>query len=144
MANVTNLLQDKGHQIWSISPEASVFEAIKLMADKEIGALLVMDGQELVGIVSERDYARKVILKGRSSHDTQVREIMTDKVIYVGPEHAVEECMAVMTAKRIRHLPVLFDGRPIGIISIGDLVKAQISAHEVRIQQLENYIAGRP
>ncbi len=102
-----------------------------------------MDGQDLVGIISERDYARKVILKGKSSHDTQVREIMTDNVVYVRPEQTVEDCMAVMTSKRIRHLPVLVDNRPIGVISIGDLVKAQISEHEVRIQQLENYITGR-
>jgi CBS domain-containing protein len=143
MAHVAHVLQAKGHQIWSIAPQASVFDAIKLMADKEVGALLVMDGDDLVGIISERDYARKVILKGKSSHDTQVREIMTDKVVYVGPERTVEDCMAVMTARRIRHLPVLVDNRPIGVISIGDLVKAQISEHEVRIQQLENYIAGR-
>ena len=129
--------------MWSIPPDASVYEAIKLMADKEVGALLVMDGPRLVGIVSERDYACKVILQGKSSRDTPIREIMTDKVFYVRPEQTVEECMALMTAHRIRHLPVLDDDQVIGVVSIGDLVKAVISEQEVRIQQLEQYIMGR-
>jgi CBS domain-containing protein len=143
MTSVAHLLHAKGHAVWSIPPDASVYEAIKLMADKGVGALLVMEGQRLVGIVSERDYARKVILQGKSSRDTPVREIMTDKVFYVRPEQTVEECMAVMTAHRIRHLPVLDDDQVRGVVSIGDLVKALLSEQEVRIQQLEHYIMGR-
>jgi CBS domain-containing protein len=143
MTSVAHLLHAKGHAAWAIPPDASVYEAIKLMADKEVGALLVMEGQRLVGIVSERDYARKVILQGKSSRDTPVREIMTGKVFYVRPDQTVEDCMALMTAHRIRHLPVLDDDRVIGVVSIGDLVKAVISEQEVRIQQLEQYITGR-
>ena len=143
MTSVAHLLQAKGHDVWSIPPDASVYEAIKLMADKGVGALLVMEGQRLVGIVSERDYARKVILQGKSSRDTPVSEIMTDKVFYVRPEQTVEDCMALMTAHRIRHLPVLDDKLVRGVVSIGDLVKAVISEQEVRIQQLEQYIMGR-
>jgi CBS domain-containing protein len=143
MTSVAHLLQAKGHAVWSIPPDASVYEAIKLMADKGVGALLIMEGQRLVGIVSERDYARKVILQGKSSWDTPVSEIMTDKVFYVRPDQTVEDCMALMTAHRIRHLPVLDDDRVIGVVSIGDLVKAVISEQEVRIQQLEQYITGR-
>ena len=143
MTSVAHLLHGKGHAVWSVPPAASVYEAIKLMADKGVGALLVMEGQRLVGIVSERDYARKVILQGKSSRDTPVREIMTDKVFYVRPEQTVEDCMAVMTAHRIRHLPVLDDDQVRGVVSIGDLVRAVISEQEVRIQQLEQYIMGR-
>jgi CBS domain-containing protein len=143
MTSVAHLLHAKGHAVWSIPPDASVYEAIKVMADKEVGALLVVEAQRLVGIVSERDYARKVILQGKSSRDTPVREIMTDKVFYVRPEQTVEECMAVMTAHRIRHLPVLDDDHLLGVVSIGDLVKALLSEQEVRIQQLEQYIMGR-
>lgn len=142
MTSVAHLLDTKGHAVWSIAPEASVFDAIKLMAEKEVGALVVVEGERLAGIVSERDYARKVILRGRSSSETAVREIMTDKVFYVHPEQTVEECMALMTAKRIRHLPVLRGDRLDGIVSIGDLVKALIAEREVRIQQLESYITG--
>lgn len=142
MTSVAHLLDTKGHAVWSITPEASVFDAIKLMAEKEVGALVVVEGERLAGIVSERDYARKVILRGRSSSETAVREIMTDKVFYVHPEQTVEECMALMTAKRIRHLPVLRGDRLDGIVSIGDLVKALIAEREVRIQQLESYITG--
>ena len=143
MTSVAHLLDTKGHDVWSIPPDASVYEAIKLMADKGVGALLVMEGHKLVGIVSERDYARKVILQGKSSRDTPIREIMTDKVFYVRQEQTVEDCMALMTARRIRHLPVLDDDQVIGVVSIGDLVKAVISEQEVRIQQLEQYIMGR-
>ena len=143
MTSVAHLLHAKGHAVWSIPPDALVYEAIKLMADKGVGALLVMEGQRLVGIVSERDYARKVILQGKSSRDTPVREIMTAKVFYVRPDQTVEECMAVMTAHRIRHLPVLDDDHLLGVVSIGDLVKALLSEQEVRIQQLEQYIMGR-
>jgi CBS domain-containing protein len=126
--------------VWAIPPDALVYEAIKMMADRGVGALLVMEGQRLVGIVSERDYARKVILQGKSSRNTPVREIMTDKVFYVRPEQTVEDCMALMTARRIRHLPVLNDNQVKGVVSIGDLVKAIISEQEVCIQQLEQYI----
>jgi CBS domain-containing protein len=143
MTNVAHLLRAKGPAVWSIPPDASVYEAIKLMADKEVGALLIIDAQRLVGIVSERDYARKVILQGKSSRDTPVREIMTDKVFYVRPDQTVEDCMALMTAHRIRHLPVLDEDHVMGVVSIGDLVKALLSEQEVRIQQLEQYIMGR-
>ena len=143
MTSVAHLLHAKGHAVWAIAPDASVYEAIKLMADKEVGALLVMEGQRLVGIVSERDYARKVILQGKSSRDTPVREIMTGNVVCVRPNQTVEDCMVLMTTHRIRHLPVLNDNQVRGVVSIGDLVKAVISEQEVRIQQLEQYITGR-
>ena len=142
MTTVAQLLQGKGSEVWSVAPDATVYDAISIMADKGVGALVVLAGQQLVGIVSERDYARKVILQGKSSRDTPVRAIMTDRVHYVGPEQTVEECMALMTAKRIRHLPVLRGERLDGIVSIGDLVKALIAEREVRIQQLESYITG--
>ncbi len=142
MTTVAQLLQAKGSDVWSIPPDASVYDAIELMAEKGVGALLVVEGSKLVGIVSERDYARKVILQGKSSRDTPVQDIMTDRVHYVGPEQTVEECMALMTAKRIRHLPVLAESRLAGVVSIGDMVKAVISAQEIRIQQLESYITG--
>jgi CBS domain-containing protein len=142
MKTVNHVLQAKGRQIWSIAPDASVFDALRLMADKEVGALLVLETGKLVGIVSERDYARKVILKGKSSLDTPVREIMTPKVICVRPQQTIQECMALMTDKRIRHLPVLDDDKVIGVVSIGDLVKAVIEEKDFMIQQLENYITG--
>jgi CBS domain-containing protein len=129
--------------MWSIAPESSVYDAVKLMADKAIGALLVMEGDRLCGIVSERDYARKVMLKGRSSKETPVKDIMTAKVLYVGRERSIEECMALMTEKRVRHLPVVEDDRLIGILSVGDVIKAIISHQEFVIDQLENYIKGR-
>jgi len=142
MASVTSLLQDKGPDVWTIAPDASVYEAIAMMAAKGVGALVVVDGRKVVGIVSERDYARKVILQGKSSRDTLVRAIMTDKVHYVRPEQTVEDCMALMTARHIRHLPVMADERLVGIVSIGDIVKALIDDQTVRIQQLEGYITG--
>ena len=142
MTTVGRLLDTKGHDVWSIAPDASVFDAIKLMADRGIGAGLVMKGEKLVGVVSERDYARKVILQGRSSKDTPVRQIMTDKVFYVRPDQTVEDCMVLMTEKRIRHLPVLDGDRLVGMISIGDVVKSVISEKETLIRQLENYITG--
>ena len=143
MLTVRQLLDKKPGDIWTIAPDTSVFDAIKLMADKRVGALLVVDGDDLVGILSERDYARKVILQGRSSKNTPVKAIMTEKVLYVGPEQPLEECMALMTDKRIRHLPVMENGRLIGVFSSGDVIKEMISEREFIIEQLENYIKGR-
>jgi len=143
MTHVAQLLDAKGPAIWSVPPQASVFEAIRLMAEKAIGAVLVLDAQDLVGIVSERDYARKVILQGKSSKDTPVAAIMTSRVYYVRPDQTIEACLALMTAKRIRHLPVLADDTLVGILSIGDLVKALLADQEVLIEQLETYITGR-
>src|SRR3972149_98044 len=127
MKTVRHLLQAKGYDLWSIAPEASVFEALKLMADRNVGAVLVIDARgDLVCIFSERDYARKVALKGKTSRDTPVRDIRTEKVVCVRADQSIEECMALMTGKRIRHLPVLDGGRLVGVISIGDVVKAVI------------------
>ena len=142
MTTVAQLLQDKGHSVWSIAPDATVYDALSLMAAKNVGALVVVEGASVVGILSERDYARKVILKGKFSKDTQVREIMTEKVYFVRPEQTIEECMAVMTAEHIRHLPVLTDDRLTGIVSIGDVVRVIISDKEFLIKQLEHYITG--
>ena len=143
MKTVTQLLRTKGHEVLSVSPETSVFEALKVMAEKNVGALLVVEGERLVGVFSERDYARKVILKGKSSRDVPVREIMTSHVLYVRPEQTIDECMALMTDKRVRHLPVLDEQRLVGVISIGDIVKAIIAEQEFTIEQLQNYITGR-
>ncbi len=142
MKLVQHLLDVKGPEIISIGGDASVFDAIKLMADKTVGSLLVMDGDDLEGIVTERDYARKVIIKGRSSESTQVREIMTRKVITARRDQTVKACMAVMTKKRIRHLPVVEDDAVVGIISIGDLVQAIIADQQEEIEHLEQYISG--
>ena len=142
MTTVAQLLQDKGHSVWSIAPDATVYDALSLMAAKNVGALVVVEGARVVGMLSERDYARKVILKGKFSKDTQVREIMTEKVYFVRPEQTIEECMAVMTAEHIRHLPVLTDDRLTGIVSIGDVVRVIISDKEFLIKQLEHYITG--
>jgi CBS domain-containing protein len=142
MKTVERLLETKGYDIWSITPDASVYEAVKLMTDKAIGALLVLESGKLVGIISERDCTRRVILKERAPKDTSVREIMTSDVITVRPGQTVEECMVLVTAKRIRHLPVLAGDQLMGIVSIGDLVKEVISQQEFMIQQLENYIKG--
>jgi len=140
MSTVRQLLQNKGREIYAIAPETRVFEALKLMADRDVGALLVLDGGRLVGIVSERDYARKVILQGRSSHDIAVRDIMTAKLVTVHPGQSVETCMALMTEQRIRHLPVLEGERLVGVLSIGDLVKDVIAEQQQTIRQLETYI----
>ena len=140
MKTVKQLLQGKSQGLCTISPDARVFDALKLMADKDIGALLVVENDKLVGILSERDYARKVILHGKSSHDTPVKEIMTERVVCVQPKNTVEECMALMTDKRIRHLPVIENDKLIGVLSIGDLVKETISEQQFMIKQLESYI----
>jgi CBS domain-containing protein len=143
MTTVQRLLESKGHLVWSIAPDASVFEAIQLMADKRVGALMVVDRNELVGVISERDYAREIVLKDRASRDTPVSAIMTQRVLYVRPQQTLEECMALMTEKHLRHLPVLDDGRLIGVISIRDVIKDLISEKEFLIEQLENYITDR-
>jgi CBS domain-containing protein len=142
MKTIGELLKAKGRTIWSITPEASVYEAIELMADKGIGALIVLNAGQPAGMVSERDYARKVILKGRHSKETTVSEIMTSPVIFSDTASSVEECMELMTVKHIRHLPVLEDGQLAGVVSIGDLVKAIISEQQFMIEQLESYISG--
>lgn len=136
------LLRQKGQTVWSIPPDSSVYEAIEQMADKKIGALLVLRGGRLDGIVTERDYARKVILKGKQSRDTRVREIMTAPVLYVTPNQSIDDCMRLMTAHRVRHLPVLDGENVMGIVSMGDLVNWIIASHEQTIQHLQNYIAG--
>ena len=141
MATVKQLLQGKGHEVWSIGPEASVYDAVAMMADKEVGALVVMEGGTLVGVLSERDYARKVDLEGRTSKDTKIEDVMTSRVAYARPEQSVEECMAMMTEKRVRHLPVMDGDKVLGIISIGDLVKAIIEEQQHVIEQLEQYIS---
>ena len=143
MTTVQRLLQNKGDAVWSIPPEASVFEAVQLMADKRVGALMVVDRNELVGVISERDYAREIVLKDRASRDTPVSAIMTQRVLYVRPQQTLEECMALMTEKNLRHLPVLDDGRLIGVISMRDVVKDLIAEKEFLIEQLENYISDR-
>jgi CBS domain-containing protein len=142
MKLVKHLLDAKGRHIIAISPDASVLEAIKIMADKSIGSLVVMQDDKLEGIVTERDYARKVIVKGRSSESTQVAEIMTTNVVTTSSAETVDKCMALMTEMRIRHLPVLEDNRVIAMISIGDLVQAIIADQKEEIEQLEHYISG--
>ena len=142
MKTVRDLLKQKGRDVWSVAPDSTVYDALKLMAEKNIGALLVIDAGRPVGIFSERDYARQVILKGKASKDTPVREVMTSKVVFVRPEQSIEECMALMTDKRFRHLPILEGGALVGILSIGDVVKAVISEKDFLIEQLANYISS--
>ena len=143
MKTAADLLKAKAHQsVFTITPEDSVFDAVKLMSEKNIGALLVTEGEEVVGIITERDYARKIILMSRSSKETLVREIMTSAVMYVHPSQTSEECMMLMTENRLRHLPVMDGNKLIGLISIGDLVKAIISDQQFTIEQLEHYISG--
>ncbi|GAA0717049.1 CBS domain-containing protein [Dokdonella soli] len=142
MLQVKHLLAEKGSQIYTIGPDEPVLTAIQIMADRYIGALLVMRGDELLGIVSERDYARKVILRGHSSSNTPVRDIMTAPVLTVAPADTVETCMRLCTDRRVRHLPVVDKGKVVGVVSIGDLVKAVISEQGTQIEQLQRYIAG--
>ncbi len=142
MKQVVHLLNDKGREVWRLPPDATVYEAIDQMAQKGVGALLVMDGDQLVGIVSERDYARKVILKGKLSRETLVREIMSSPVFCARPGLTVEEAMALMTDKRVRHLPILEDEKVVGVISIGDVVRGIIEDKEFVIDQLTHYITG--
>ena len=143
MRNVKDILQEKGTQVYAISPDAKVYEALQLMADKNVGALMVMEGDTAVGLISERDYARKIVLKGKFSKDVPVHEIMTVDIVRIGPDRDVENCMELMTDKRVRHLPVFENDRLIGIISIGDIVKAIIEHKEEIIAQLEGYIKGK-
>jgi len=142
MTTVRHLLDQKGYKIWSIQPDETVFAAIAKMAEKDIGSLVVMDGDELVGIITERNYARDIVLKGKTSPATPVRDIMEKHVIIARPEQSVEQCMAIMSEKRVRHLPVCDGKKPIGIVSIGDLVKSIIGDQKFTIDQLEHYIHG--
>jgi CBS domain-containing protein len=142
LKSVRQVLKDKGYAVETITPEASVYDALQKMANRELGALVVFDGGEICGLFSERDYARKVVLQGRLSKNTQVQEIMTRRVITVEPEQTVEACMVLMTDKHIRHLPVVEEGRLIGIVSIGDIVKAVIEAQRLTIEELETYITS--
>ncbi len=143
-STISEILSRKGSAAWSISPDATVFEAIQLMADKNVGAVLVTEHGKLVGIISERDYTRKVVLKGKSSKTTAVREVLSRQVIHVTPAHTVEDCMRLMTDHHIRHLPVLEGDKILGVISIGDLVNWIISAQHTTISQLQTYITGVP
>ncbi len=142
MRSVRQMLASKRPEVFSVGPDDAVVDAVKLMALKEVGAVLVMQSGRLVGIVSERDYARKIVLHGRSSSDTAVRDIMTSDVITVGPDHDVDSCMQVVTDRRIRHLPVMEAGQVVGVISIGDLVKAKIEDQQAELDQLQRYIAS--
>jgi CBS domain-containing protein len=142
MRTVRQLLEAKTPEVFAIGPNATVYEAIGLMADKRIGALLVMEAGKLVGIVSERDYARKIVLQGRSSKDTPVRDIMTPQVVSVGLDHNSDQCMQIVTERRIRHLPVVEGNAVLGVVSIGDLVKAVIEDQQVELEQLQRYIAS--
>jgi len=142
MQTVHQLLQTKGREVWTIGPEASVYDALALMAEKDIGALVVTRGSQVLGLLSERDYARNVVLRGLKSQDTQVSDIMTTKVPCVGPQQTVQDCMSIVTEKRVRHLPVMEGNTLVGLVSIGDLVKAIIEEQEVLIEHLVRYING--
>ena len=141
---INEILNHKGSAVWTISPDATVFEAIQMMADKNVGALLVTEKEKLIGIISERDYTRKVALKGKSSKELKVREILSDRVTHVAPNQSVEDCMRLMTEHRVRHLPVMDGEKIAGLVSIGDLVNWIISAQTTTIRQLETYISGYP
>lgn len=140
---ISAILENKGSGVWTVAPDQSVYEALEIMTDKEVGALVVISEDKLVGIVSERDYARKGILKGRHSRETRVAEIMTSPAVFVTPQHTLDECMAIMTDRRIRHLPVVEEERVVGVVSIGDLVKWIISDQERTINRLVEYISGK-
>jgi CBS domain-containing protein len=142
MDTVRDVLARKGSHVWSVEPETTVFDTLRLLAEKDIGAVLVCEGGRPVGVFSERDYARQVILKGKTSRDTPVREVMTSKVVFIAPDRTVEDCMAIMTDRHFRHLPVLEEGKLIGLVSIGDVVKAIISEKQFLIEQLEAYITS--
>lgn len=142
MTSVQKLLDFKGHETWSASPQATIYEALQTMSEKDAGALLVIEEGKLVGIFTERDYARKLVLKGRFSKDTAVSELMTRDVLYVGPKNSIEDCMHLMTHNRVRHLPVIDNGQLVGIVTVGDVVRQIISEQESRIEQLEKYITG--
>ena len=142
MTTVKHVLDQKGHHVHFIHPDASVFDALKMMAENNIGSLVVLEGGKLVGVITERHYVREIVLKGRTSPGTLVRDIMSTKVIYARPDQSVEECMAVMTARAVRHLPVLEGGRLVGIVSIGDMVKSVIDDQKFMIEQLEHFIHG--
>ena len=142
MKHVADILNTKGSEVWTITPHQNVFDALSLMAEKEIGALLVMQDDKLRGIFTERDYARKIILKGLSSKSCVVGDIMTSKVLCVTPEHSVDECLALMTDGRLRHLPVIDHKKVVGLISIGDLVKITIEDQQFIIEQMQSYISG--
>lgn len=142
MKTVRQMISEKNSELLSVAPNETVFQALDLMREKDIGALLVLEDDQLVGIFSERDYARKVILLGKASKDTHVSQIMTSRVVFVKPDNSVDECMALMTQKRIRHLPVVENGNVVGVISIGDIVKEMISEQQFIIEQLEQYIRG--
>jgi CBS domain-containing protein len=142
MKSVEKVLRTKGSEAWHIAPQATVYEALQLMSEKEIGSILVLEEGEVVGIFTERDYARKLILKGKFSKDTAVRELMTQDVLYVEPQNTIEDCMVLMTKNRVRHLPVMDNGKLAGIVSLGDMVKHIISEQESTIAQLEKYITG--
>ena len=142
MKTIRDVLRAKGDEVFSVHPDASVYDAIKLMAAHEIGALMVLENNRLIGVISETDYARKIILKGRTSADTRVREIMTEKVRYISPDRNIDEGMAIMTDSRFRHLPVMDNGKLVGVVSIGDLVKTIIQDQQFTIEQLERYITG--
>lgn len=142
MITIKELLKKKSGDIWSISPQASVYQALELMAQKDVGALLVIENDKLVGIFSERDYARKIILKGKASKETSVSELMTKSVYYVTPDNTLEDAMALMTSKQIRHLPIMNQGKLSGIVTLGDVVKKIISEQKLTIDELENYVTG--
>lgn len=142
MTTVREILRSKGEEVWSVGPDTSVYAALELMAEKDVGAVLVLQEQRVVGIFSERDYARNVVLKGKSSRSTSVRELMSTRVLYVRLDQTIDDCMALITRKRIRHLPVMEAERLVGLVSVGDVVKQIIADREYAIQQLENYITG--
>jgi len=142
MQTVRDILKAKGSAVWSVEPDATVFDALQRMAEKEVGALVVMQDTQIVGLISERDYARKIILHGRASPTTLVREIMSSPVMYIHLDQAIEECMSLMTEKRTRHLPVIEDGKLVGLISIGDIVKSIIADQQFMIEQLVRYVSG--